>query len=115
MSTERRKLKRRHIMFYSRVFDRRTGEFIGYLGNMTPEGLMIISDEPITADQPFSLRIDLPEDIYPKLVLAFDAHSVWCEPDIDPHFYNTGFRLSNISQEDIDLINQIVEDYGFRD
>ncbi|MBN1665873.1 MAG: PilZ domain-containing protein [Anaerolineales bacterium] len=115
MSPERRKLNRRHIMFYSRVFDRRTGKFIGYLGNMTLEGLMIISDEPVPVGQAFSLRIDLPEDIYPKLVLAFDAQSVWCEPDIDPHFYNTGFRLQGVSEEDVALINQIVEDYGFRD
>lgn len=40
---ERRKLQRRHIMFYSRVFDRKTGGLLGYLGNITPGGAMVIS------------------------------------------------------------------------
>ena len=115
MSDERRELKRQHIMFYSRVFNRRTGEFIGYLGNMTPKGLMIISDQPIQTEENFSLRIDLPEDIYDRPVLAFEAKSVWCQPDIDPNFYNTGFHLLTVPEDEIALIGQIVDDYGFRD
>ena len=43
--SERRKLNRRHIMFYSRVFDRKTGKFLGYLGNMTVGGAMVIVAE----------------------------------------------------------------------
>lgn len=112
---ERRRLHRRHILFYSRVFDRKTGVFLGYLGNMNEGGLMIISEGPIAVDQIFLLRIDLPEDIYSKTVLNFEARSVWCRLDIDPNFYNTGFQLADITDEGKEIINQIVEDYGFRD
>ena len=111
---ERRRLSRRHILFYSRVFDRKTGVFLGYLGNLNEAGLMIISEDPLEINQIYLLRIDLPEDIYSKSVLNFEARSVWCQSDVDPNFYNTGFQLIEISDESKDIIAQIIDDYGFR-
>ena len=63
------------MLFYSRVFDRKTGIFLGYLGNMNEGGLMIISEDPIEVGLVYLLRIDLPEDIYSKSVLNFEAKS----------------------------------------
>ncbi len=112
---ERRRLSRRHILFYSRVFDRKTGTFLGYLGNMNEGGLMIISETPIEVNQVFLLRIDLPEDIFSRSVLNFEAKSVWCRLDVDPNFHNTGFKLLQISEDGMDIIAQIIDEYGFRD
>ena len=111
---ERRTLKRQHIMFYSRVFDRKTGAFMGYLGNLTENGAMIISEEELKTEKDFNLRIDLPEDIYGKPILNLSARSVWCKRDIDPNFFNIGFSLNEISEEDKELILQIVADYGLQ-
>ncbi|MEA2008582.1 MAG: PilZ domain-containing protein [Chloroflexota bacterium] len=111
---EHRKLERRHIMFYSRVFNRKTGRLLGHLENITPEGAMIISEEPLRTDYAYSLSISLPGDIYPKQALNFEAQSIWCKPDIDPNFYNTGLQLLDLSEEDIAIVEQIIEDYGFR-
>ena len=105
---EHRKLQRRHIMFYSRVFNRKTGRFLGYLENITPEGAMIISESPLRLDEVYSLGMSLPEDIYPKLALNFEAKSIWCKSDIDPNFYNTGFQLLDLDEEDIAIIEQII-------
>jgi hypothetical protein len=112
---ERRRLSRRHILFYSRVFDRKTGVFLGYLGNLNEGGLMIISETQIQVDLIYLLRIDLPEDIYSNTMLNFEAKSVWSQLDVDPNFYNTGFQFVNISDESKDIIAQIIDDYGFRD
>lgn len=109
---EQRKLKRRHIMFYSRVFNRETGNLIGYLGNMTAEGIMIISEYPLEVGIDYLLRMDLPLDIYSKAMLNLKARSAWCQPDIDPNFYNTGFQLSNTSKDDVAIIERVVGDYG---
>ena len=112
---ERRRLSRRHILFYSRVFDRKNGTFLGYLGNMNEGGIMIISEDPIEVNQIYMLRIDLPEDIFSKTVLNFNAKSVWCRLDTDPNFYNTGFQLKEISDECKDIIGQIIDEYGFKE
>lgn len=111
---ERRKLKRRHLLYYSRVFDRVTGKQLGHIMDITAEGIMLISDEPIPVDETFHLRMDLPEDILSRPHLQFDAHSVWCQPDINPDFYNTGFRV-NLASHDIALIERMIVEYGFRD
>jgi len=112
---EKRVLKRRHIMFYSRVFDRKTGSLLGYLGNLTHGGAMIISEEALEVDEIYQFRMDLPTDMYPKPILSFEATSVWCRPDIDPRFYDTGLEFIDLPPDDLAIIDQINEDYGFRD
>jgi hypothetical protein len=112
---ERRKLKRRYIMFYSRIFDRSTGMLIGYLSDITPEGAMVISEEPVKTNTQYKLVMDLPEDVFGKQHLTFAAKCVWCRPDVNPNFYMSGFHLETIATEDIQIIHRIIEDYGFRD
>ncbi|MFN2234732.1 MAG: PilZ domain-containing protein [Anaerolineales bacterium] len=112
---ERRRLSRRHILFYSRVFNRKTGVFLGYLGNLNEGGMMIISENPIEVNLVYLLRIDLPEDIFSKSMLNFEAKSIWCQLDVDPNFYNTGFRFVKITEESEDVIAKIIDEYGFRD
>jgi len=112
---ERRKIKRRHILFYSRVFNRQTGELIGYLGDLTTEGAMVISEEPLEINVTYRLRLDLPEDLYNKTILGFNAHSVWCKPDVDPNFFNTGFKFIDIATQDQEIIQRIIADYKFRE
>ena len=88
---------------------------MGYLGNLNEGGLMIISETPIEVNLEYLLRIDLPEDIFSKSVLNFEAKSVWCHLDVDPNFYNTGFQFADITEESKDIIAKIVDEYGFRD
>lgn len=115
MQDERRKFKRRYIMYYSRVFDRRTGRVIGYIVDLTPEGAMIISEEPIEPDTVFRLRMDLPEELSDKGYIFFEARSVWCQPDVDPNFFDIGVQLIEIEDEDVALIERMIAEYGFRD
>jgi hypothetical protein len=112
---DRRKLKRRHLIYYSRVYDRATGKLMGHLMDITPEGIKLISEEPIPNNIQFQFRMDLPEDIIAKPYMFFDALSVWCAPDINPDFYNTGFRVFNMNSKDAELIDHMIEEYGFRD
>ncbi len=112
---ERRKIKRRHIMFYSRVFNRQTGELIGYLGDLTQEGAMVISEEPLEINEIYKLRLDLPADLYQKAILGLEARSVWCKPDVDPNFFNTGFKFLGIATQDLTIIQRIIADYKFQE
>jgi hypothetical protein len=112
---DRRKLKRRHVIFYSRVFDRNTGALLGHLMDITTEGLMLINEFPLITGITYHLRMDLPEDVMTKAYLSFDAQCLWSRPDINPAFHNAGFKVLNMAQEDIDLIENMIDEYGFRD
>ncbi len=112
---DRRKFKRRYLAFYSRVFDVRSHHLLGHVVDITPQGLMLISEIPLPIDTAFRLEIELPDDFAAKRTISFEAKSRWCQADVDPNFFNTGFQLFDIEPEDVKIIENIVETYGFRD
>jgi hypothetical protein len=112
---EKRKLKRRHLIYYLRVFDKNNDQLIGHLIDITTEGVMLISEKPIKPNSDFQARMVLPTGIEGHKPVLFDARSVWCHRDVNPHFYATGFQLTGISQEDVETINRLIDKFGFRD
>jgi hypothetical protein len=115
MADERRKLERKYLVVYSRVFDRKTGKVIGYLSDLTTKGAMIIGEHQLENGEYYQLRIDLPESSeFSKSHIDLVAKSVWSRPDIDPAFFNTGFEFSEVSPEDEKIIKLMIELYEFR-
>jgi hypothetical protein len=112
---ENRKLKRRHLIYYLRVFDRNTNQLLGHLVDITPEGAMLVSETPIPTAERFQLRMLLPAEIFGKDRLEFEAESIWSKNDINPDFYDTGFRLLDVNAEDAATISELIGEYGFRD
>jgi hypothetical protein len=115
MSTERRKLERKHLVIYSRVFDRKTGRIIGYLGDMTSGGAMIIGEQRIEPGTELDLRFDLPD--MPELDrdhLDVRARTVWCQPDVDPSFVNVGFNFLDLAEEHLKIVEILIDLYEFR-
>jgi hypothetical protein len=112
---ERRKLKRRHIIYYLLVFDHATHALLGHLVDITAEGVMLISPQALETDRVYTLRMQLPYEISGKNELVFRARSKWCREDINPDFYDTGFELLDIASEDVETIEWLIERSGFRD
>lgn len=111
----KRRLKRRHLIYYLRVFDQTNGQLIGHLVDITKEGLMLISEVPLSMDQTYHFRMVLPSEILSKVELDFVATVVWCKKDINPDFYATGFKLVSISEDDLVVIESLIHRYGFND
>lgn len=110
---DKRKLKRRHLIYYLRVFNKKTDQLIGHLVDITTEGIMLISEEPIDTTAIFQLNMTLPANIEGNKQIAFKARSLWCKKDINPDFYNTGFQLINISVKGIQIIERLIHDFSF--
>jgi hypothetical protein len=113
--SERRKNKRRYLLYYARVFDAATRQQIGNLVDITPRGVMLVSEETLPVGKTFRLRLEVSDDVADKPFLDFDAKSLWCEPDVEPHFHNTGFKILDLAPGDAKIIRRIIEIYGFRD
>jgi hypothetical protein len=111
----KRRLKRRHLIYYLRVFDHTNGQLIGHLVDITKEGLMLISEQPLIADKQYQFRMVLPAEILNKAELTYVATVIWCKKDVNPDFYATGFRLVSISEEDMVIIESLIHRYGFND
>lgn len=112
---ERRKISRKYLAIYSRVFDRSSGRVIGYLSDLTDKGAMVISDSSLADGQDINLRFDLPDPaLFSIDHLNIDAQITWCRPDIDPAFYNIGFAFKGISAEQARIIEEMIVAYEFR-
>src|SRR5271157_5954433 len=112
---ERRKTKRRHLLYYGRVYDENVKKLLGYLVDITDSGFMLLSEEPYPVGVTRRLKLEVTDDVGKGPYINFTVKSIWCEPDIDPTHFDTGFEIAEIDPSDTELILSIVEKYGFRD
>ena len=102
---ERRQEDRKTLVAYTQVFDLYGGALLGYLGDLTVKGAMIISEKPIEKDTELTLAIELPE--LPNIKasrMTLPARVVWCEQDISPEFHNIGFEFKEVRPEQKSII-----------
>jgi hypothetical protein len=112
---ERRKRNRSHLAFFTRLFNRQTGEMLGYLANITNEGAMLICETPVPVGKVYRLFMDLTEIDFGKPHLDFDGECLWCRLDeINPDSFNAGFSLSGLDEQDNVIIERIVREYSLR-
>lgn len=112
---EKRNLKRRHLIYYLEVFDRESNQLIGNLIDITPNGIKLITESPLETGQLYRLKMILPKTIQEKTELVFDAQSIRCDKDINPNFYITGFKLTNVSKDHHSIVDQLIDNSGFQD
>ena len=112
---DRRRLDRKYLIVYSRVFERNLGTMLGYLGDLSLSGAMIISEQSQTIDNVLPLRFDLPDlQLFKAGQLDIAARVAHCEPDINPAFYNIGFEFLEVSPEKKAIIERMMDAYEFR-
>ena len=112
---ENRKTKRRHLIYYLRVFNQQNNELLGHLADITSEGLMLIGEHALPVGEAYMLHMKLPAEILGKETMDFNATALWSRPDVDPAFFATGFRIQDIADEDIKIIRRLIKDFGFQD
>jgi PilZ domain-containing protein len=113
---ERRRTKRKLLLYYGRVYDEKGQKQLGYLVDVTETGFMLLSDEPLPTGQARRLRVEVTSDLnQERPFLNLVAKSIWCEADIAPGKYNVGFEILGLRPEDAEVIRNIVQTYGFRD
>jgi len=110
-----RSLKRRHLIYYLRVFDRSSGKLLGHLVDVTTQGMMLISEAPLPDEAEFQLRMDLPPGLFAMDTWEVTARSIWSRPDINPAFWDTGFQFSGFTRDDELVVSDLVRYYGLND
>jgi hypothetical protein len=112
---ERRRTKRRHLVYYLKVFDVETDLLLGHLVDITSEGMMMVREEPIEPGRIFQLRLDLPKQILMKDTLTFSAECRWSQRDVNPDLHKSGFQFLAISENDQAVIDNLVRRHAFQD
>lgn len=115
MNSDKRIFKRRHLIYYLRVFNQQDQQLLGHLVDITPEGIMLMSEAPLPVEATYALRMDLPADTFGKDMVEFEARALWTRPDVNPSFHDTGFQLTQVAEADERIIKRLITEYGFRD
>lgn len=110
-----RKVERRHLVFYLRVFDGMGSKVVGHIVDISPKGLMLISDNPVPVNEDYRLRMRLPAEIVDKDEIVIQATSRWCKQDENPDFYITGFQIHDLTPDIEKYINCLIEDFSFNE
>ena len=112
---ERRKEQRKTLMAYTQVFDLYAGSLLGYLGDLTLLGAMVIGEKSMAENIELTLAIELPD--LPKITamrMTLPARVVWCQQDLSPEYYNLGFEFREVTPDQQKIIQSIIENYEFR-
>jgi len=112
---DQRKTKRRYLLYYMRIYDAATRQQIGNLVDITPGGIMIVGEHQIPEGIIMHLRMELTSEVSEKTYLEFAARSKWSKPDVTPNMYNSGFEILDLEPEDVEIVQRIIDEFGFRD
>jgi hypothetical protein len=109
-----RHIERHQLPYYLKVFNRFTDQPIGYLGNVSEDGLMIISDLPMMVGPDFELQLKVPGRQGGVQLVDLTASCLWCHEDEHPGHYDAGFMLLQASHEYDQLVQALRHYFSFR-
>jgi PilZ domain len=112
---ENRRFRRRSLLYQLKVTNKNTGEGLGKVANITPDGLMLLNADRIVDDTMVTLRIELPELIFGKAHIDCDAKCMWCRPGINKKLFEAGFQLLEMEEMDIQTIVALITKYRVLD
>lgn len=111
--SEQRRQQRWPLIYYLRVFDQTTDQMMGYIADVSEEGMMLVHEQPIATNKEFHIWMEIPRDEGRRVRVSLRALSLWTKVDVNPDFFRTGFRLLNPSAGVIQGIEDMVQALGF--
>ncbi len=114
--SDRRKETRRKLMAFTPVYDLHPKVLLGYLGDLTLRGALVIGTNLTTINKETTLEINFPSELSNISVLSITipARIAWCRTDENPQYYNIGIEFTEVTPKHEELFQQILERYHFR-
>lgn len=105
--------KRRRLIYYSEVLNKKNNALVGHLIDISTSGIRLLTEKEVKANRLFTFEVKLPYQIEGRKVLVFEAKSIWCEKDVNPDYYAAGFEIEQIDLVDEKIIVELMLEYGF--
>lgn len=112
---QRRNIKRRNLIYYLEAYCKVTRKLIGHVADLTSEGVLLVSEEEMKVGEELTLVIFLPDFVLGVKYLTLGVECVRCIEEKNKDYYNLGFKVTDLHPDDEDVIEQAIEEYGFKD
>lgn len=106
---DKRSMPRMNVIAYYKMTELTTDQDMGRVTDMSTEGMRLHGDEAIDINTPCRFEMALPDNDSMNDSVVFDANVVWCQESAVAGMYDTGIRVVNISTEDSNHLQEIVE------
>lgn len=100
---------KRKSLFYKFEVLNADNQIIGYLGDLTLNGLKIICDNPIATKQKLSLKIKVPARIINNEQIILQAESMWCRNQVESDNYHVGLKILHLEEQDKKTVKIIMD------
>ena len=99
MGIESRRQARRTVPGMMEVYDTITEETVGYLGNVSVGGMLLIANRTLVDDALYQFRFALPDDVGETQPLEVGAHVLWVDDASAPGQSWVGLRFIGLSPD----------------
>ena len=99
MGIESRRQARRTVPGMMEVYDTITEEPVGYLGNVSVGGMLLIANRALVDDALYQFRFALPDDMGETQPLEVGAHVLWVDDASAPGQSWAGLRFLGLWPE----------------
>lgn len=110
--SEKRKHDRLLLLSYFNTYSAENDSTLGYLADISQGGLLLISKTPIKTDVSIPIKIDIPEDVDETQELKLVAKSVRCIRDSEFDYFNIGFQVESVSEQDLEKYEKLISIYS---
>lgn len=114
--SERRTEARKKVMAFTPVHDSDKKILLGYLGDLTMKGAMVIGAKPMEVDKQITLKIEFQDEL-PGIAnkrMTIPVRVVRCNRDESPNSYKIGFEFTDVEPVHKQIIEALLERYHFR-
>ena len=112
---QRRKIVRRHLVYYLQVVSAISGKPRGRLGDLSTDGMLLLTTTQFEIGKNYHFRVVLPEGDEEPLALTVRAECAWMHRDANPDILMVGFKFVQLSVPAMRAIERLQLDYGFLD
>jgi hypothetical protein len=113
---DRRKERRKKMMAFTLVHDSQRGTVLGYLGDLTMQGAMVIGEHALENDSRITLAIQFPGELdgIAAQRMTIPARVARCIPDEGPQSFMIGFEFTEMDPEHAKMVQALLDRYHFR-
>lgn len=112
---EHRKNERKRLMAFTPAYDSHTKLVLGYLGDLSMQGTMLIGEKLMEVNTEITLEIDFPSTPeFSARRVKIPARVAWCRPEENSQYFNTGMEFLRVNPMYKDFIEAILERYQFK-
>lgn len=104
----RRQCKRRQLLYHLPVIDAESGIKLGYLVDITPEGIQLASESDFKTDSIHSIRIEGVTGCFEDTAIRLEIMIRWCKRDLNGRTWIAGGVICDKSGCEVERIIELV-------